>query len=273
MNSNISALRAACEEAGLRYDSIHPTGNAVRVWKDGQAHFFCNWTTPLNAQGEAFLCKDKDYTYHLLRDAINMPRSTAYLNPDCDDRYERYLEFRSVSEIAAAVGEAYEFPVVVKPNQGSGGKSVELAGDGRRLEAALRVIFDSSNNFGDYLALVQERIDIETEYRAVYVNQELVLLYRKPAFDFSAGGSAARRWETGAARLIGDREILKSVDEFCRPVFSRVRIGLCGLDIVADSGNELHLLELNSSPGFDHIIRDAGQDAVLPVYAAVLSSL
>ncbi len=273
MNSNISALRAACEKAGLSYDSVHPTGNAVRVWKDGQPHFFCNWTTPLNNQGEAFLCKDKDYTYHLLRDAVSMPRSTAYLNPDCDDRYQKYLEFRSISEIVSAVRQAYDYPVVVKPNQGSGGQGVELVEDRSQLEAALRVIFDSSNIFGDYLALVQERIDIETEYRAVYVNQELVLLYRKPTFDFSASGGAAQRWDSGPARLISDRVVCKSVDEFCRPIFSKVRIGLCGLDIVVDSNNRFHLLELNSSPGFNHIIRDVGQDVVIPVYAAVLSSL
>lgn len=273
MNSNVSSLKIACEQKGLQFEVVHPSGNAVRVWKENRAHYFVNWTTPLNSQAEAFLCKDKDYTYHLLAGTIEMPRSMSFLNPDCDERYKNYVLFESVPEIATSALGSLAFPIVVKPNQGSGGKGVETANTRSQLEQAIAAVFEQSNLFSDYLVQVQQFVDIAVEYRAVFVNQELVLLYEKPPIEIGLTGAAASRWQDGTAKITYDQTIHNRISSFCSPIFEVIPIRFCGLDVARDTSGKLHLLEMNSSPGFDHIIRDTGYDAVAPVYAAILDSL
>ncbi len=54
--------------------------------------------------------------------------------------------------------------------------------------------------------------------------------------------------------------------EFVRPVYATLPIGFVGFDIVRSTDGQLYLLELNSSPRFDHVIDGNGQACVIEMY-------
>lgn len=274
MNANIRALLVACGIQKLDAKKLHPAGNLVRVEKDGLVHLFVNWTTPLNSQSDAMVCKDKEYVYQVLNEIVPMPKTCAFLSPNCYEEFQQYLEFSSIDEILSAVLELYRFPIVVKPNRGSKGRGVVAASNRADLKQAFTNIFDIRSRYFDYAAVVQPWLDITQEYRIIYVDGHLVLAYEKPRVNILDGiGVAEKRWVGGRSRVIEDRSLLAKLDGVCQKIFSSLGIRFCGIDLICDANGQLYLLEINSSPGIEHLIRDCGMQPAVEIYLAVLKAL
>ena len=273
MLDNISLLLKACENLNISYEIIHPSENLIKIKLNNKLHYFCNYATPLINQAVAQLIKDKEYTYHVLNKNVKLPRTVGFLSPFCDIQYKIYLKFPTIQDIVLEIKNNFETPVIVKRNSGSSGHNVFLCHNQDEIETALKEIFNINHKY-DYVALAQELISIKSEYRAIFLNKELVLLYEKDITDAKfVGNLSPLHWDGAKAKYINDPQILSDIANFAKPVFEELDLDYGGLDIVLDQGNKYWLIEINSHPNFSIFTRDNGEEHVLKVFEKMLISL
>ncbi|MHC5598198.1 MAG: ATP-grasp domain-containing protein [Nostoc sp.] len=274
MLDNISLLLKACENLNISYEILHPAENLIKVKLNHKHYYFCNNTIPLINQAVAHLVKDKEYTYHVLKEKVKLPRTQGFLSPFCDIEYKIYLKFPTIQDIVLEIKEKFETPVIVKRNSGARGHNVFLCQNIDEIETALKEIFNINNKKYDYVALAQELIHIKSEYRAVFVNQELVLLYEKDISDAKfAGNLSPLHWDGAKAKYINDPQILSDIANFAKPIFEELDLDYAGLDIVLDRDHQYWLIEINSHPNFSIFTRDNGEEYVLRIFEKMLISL
>ncbi|WP_445628930.1 ATP-grasp domain-containing protein [Nostoc sp. DSM 114167] len=273
MLDNISLLLKACDNLNISYEILHPSENLVKIKLNSKQHYFCNYSTPLLNQAVAHLLKDKEYTYHVLNKKVKLPRTVGFLSPFCDTKYKIYLKFPTIQDIVLEIKENFETPVIIKRNSGASGHNVFLCKNINEIETALKEIFSINHKY-DYIALAQEFIQIKSEYRAVFLNKELVLLYEKDITDAKfVGNLSPLHWDGAKAKYINDPQILSEIANFAQPVFEELDLDYGGFDIVLDRDNQYWLIEINSHPNFGIFIRDNGEEHVLKIFEKMLISL
>ncbi|MEH2402860.1 ATP-grasp domain-containing protein [Nostoc sp.] len=274
MLDNISLLLQACKNLNISYEIIHPTQNLIKIRLNNKQHYFCNNSTPLINQAVAQLIKDKEYTYHILNKKVNLPRTVGFVSPFCDIKYKIYLKFSTIQDIVLEIKGNFETPVIVKRNSGYGGLNVFLCHNQHEIETALKDIFNINSKKYDYVALAQEFVHIKYEYRAVFLNKELVLLYEKDITDAKfIGNLSPLHWDGAKAKYINDPQILSEIVNFARPIFEELDLDYAGLDIVLDRDNQYWLIEINSHPNYSIFTRDNGEEPVLKIFEKMLISL
>ncbi|MBD2725817.1 ATP-grasp domain-containing protein [Nostoc sp. FACHB-892] len=274
MLDNVLLLLKACENLNINYEIIHPAENLVKIKLNNKQHYFCNYSTPLINQAVAQIIKDKEYTYHILKQKVKLPKTIGFLSPFCDLQYKIYLKFPSFQDIILEIKDKFEIPVIIKRNSGSGGCNVFLCHNIDEIETALKEIFNINNKKYDYVAIAQEYIQILYEYRAVFLNKQLVLLYEKDITDAKfAGNLSPLHWDGAKAKYIDDPQILSEIANFAKPVFEELDLDYGGLDIVLDRDNQYWLIEVNSSPNYTIFTRDNGEEPVLKIFEKMLISL
>jgi len=274
MLQNISALLKACDALNINYETQHDTRNLISITLNGQTVIFCNWSTPFNSHSVSQLCLDKDYFYHVYRSVINFPKTHSFMSPYCSENYFPYLKAETVTDIIQMVEKDFHYPLIVKKNRGSLGRQVFVADNKKQLEGAILSIFNKQSASSDYVCLIQEKIDIAKEYRVVYFRGELCFAYEKNIEDATFDDNLSPlHWEGATAVLTRDEEILSQIDAFCQPMFKKMMIPFCGLDVAQDKQGTWWLIEANSSPGFSHIISAGEEEAVVNLYKKMLLSL
>jgi len=273
MLNNVRILLQACENLNINYELIDPNGNLVKV-KLRKDYYFCNSLTPLIDEVVSKILKDKEYTYYLLKDKIKIPQTIGFLSPFCGDKYKQYLKLSTIPEIITKIKANFALPLIVKRNSGSRGHNVFLCHNYEEIETALTLIFELKNKNYDDIALAQEYIQIKSEYRAIYLNKELVLLYEKNIEQAKfIGNLSPLHWEGAKAKCINDLQILAEIDDFARPIFNTIDLDYAGLDIVVDNQNKYWLIELNSHPSYSIFIRDNGEEIVIKIFEKMLIRL
>ena len=274
MLTNIRLVLEACQELNISYEILAPNQNLVRIKLNGKYDYFVNFSMPFNNEQIVYICKDKEYTYHLLKGKIKTPQTLGFLSPVCEEKYQKYLLFKDCEEITSEVGKTFSLPVIVKKNRGSAGNNVFFCQTNEQIKAALATIFNVNSKDYDYVCLAQEYIDIRHEYRAVFFNQKLVLLYEKDKFDAKfAGNLSPLHWEGAKAKHITDLEIISGIENFVKPVFEEIQINYGGFDIAIDTNGEYWLIEINSSPNYDIFVRDNDRQIVITMFKSILDSL
>ena len=274
MLDNISLLLQACENLNISYEILHPAENLIKIKLNNKSHYFCNYSTPLINQAVAHLIKDKEYTYHVLNKKVKLPRTIGFLSPFCNIEYKIYLKFPTIQDIVLEIKEKFETPVIVKRNSGASGHNVFLCQNQHEIETALKEIFNINSKKYDYVALAQEFIHIKSEYRAIFLNKELALLYEKDINDAKfIGNLSPLHWDGAKAKYINDPQILSEIANFARPIFEELDLDYAGLDIVLDRDNQYWLIEINSHPNYSIFTRDNGEEPVLKIFEKMLISL
>lgn len=276
MNTNIKFLLEACAALRVPYEICHPTENVIAVTDKETAtrHVFVNWSTPLNPQSVVNLCKDKGYFYTFYKDVIQMPVTHAFLDPSLHEKYSNYIEQADVPGIVTAIDEAYDYPIIIKKNRGSCGSNVFKVDDAHDAARLIARVFDKNTKAYDYVVLAQEYIDIDIEYRVVFLDGVCQFAYVKNTDDaVMTDNISPLHWSGSRALLVNEPDELKVLQDFCTPVFEKMAIPYCGLDVARDKSGQHWLIEANSSPGFDFIARGDGGAAVLALYKNVLTRL
>jgi glutathione synthase/RimK-type ligase-like ATP-grasp enzyme len=273
MLDNVALLLQACENLNISYEVIYPAENLVRIKLNNKYHYFCNHSTPLINQALAKIIKDKEFTYHILNKKIKLPRTIGFLSPFCEVQYKMYLKFPNIQDIILEIKENFEIPVIVKRNSGSSGHNVFLCQNQDEIENSLKEIFNINGRY-DYIALAQEFIAVKSEYRAVFLNKELVLLYEKDVSNATfTGNLSPLHWDGAKAKYINNPEILSEITNFAKPIFEELDLNYAGLDIVLDRDNKYWLIEINSNPNYTIFTRDNGKEYVLKVFEKIIISL
>ncbi|MGL5132446.1 MAG: ATP-grasp domain-containing protein [Planktothrix sp.] len=273
MLNNIRLLLQACHNLKIDYEILHSDQNLVKVKLD-KNYYFCNYSTPLVDQSIFKILKDKDYTYSILHKQIRTPKTLGFLSPFCDSNYQHYLKFKTIPDIAEEIERVFGFPVIVKRNSGSGGHYVFLCHNLEDIQNSLTTIFNIDHKDYDYVAIAQEYIIIEREYRAVFLNQKLILLYEKDISQaIFTGNLSPLHWEGAQAKHINNSQIISEIEAFCQPVFQELNLNYTGLDIAIDKDDQYWLIEANSHPNYDIFTRDNGIDLAVQVFEKMLTFL
>lgn len=273
MLNNIKLLLQACQNLNIGYEILHSDQNLVKV-KLGKNYYFCNYSTPLVDQSIFKILKDKDYTYSILHKKIITPKTLAFLSPFCDSKYQDYLKFKTIPDIGKEIERIFQFPVIVKRNSGSGGNYVFLCHNLEDIQNALTTIFNIDHKDYDYVAIAQEYILIQREYRAIFLNQKLILLYEKDISQATfTGNLSPLHWQGGQAKYINNPQIISKIETFCQPVFKELNLNYTGLDIAIDKDDQCWLIEANSHPNYDIFTRDNGEDLAVQVFEKMLTFL
>ena len=274
MLTNIRMLVEACKKSSTAYEILHLNQNVVKVKLSDREYYFTNYSTPLTPQSVAEVFKDKQYFYQIFQDVVQMPRTISFISPYCDAKYLEYLEFTSIDKIIAEIEIKFELPVILKRNRGSGGNNVFKCGDLHQVRDALDRIFDINSKNYDYVALVQEPINIIKEYRSVCLNQEQIVLYEKDISQAEfMGNLSPLHWEGAIAKSVNDAPVIQAIDQFIKPIFQKMAIAYVGLDIALDDQGKYWLIEANSHPNFDIFIRDNGEEAIVRLFQKILEYL
>ncbi|NMF59026.1 ATP-grasp domain-containing protein [Pseudanabaena yagii] len=274
MLTNIRMLIQACQKSSIDYEILHPNQNVVKVKFGDREYYFTNYSTPLTPQSVAEIFKDKQYFYQIFQDVVKMPRTISFISPYCDEKYLEYLEFPSIDKIIAEIEKNFALPVIIKRNRGSGGNNVFKCENLPKIRKALDHIFNVNSKNYDYVALVQEPINIVKEYRSVCLNQEQIVLYEKDISQaLFTGNLSPLHWEGAIAKQVNDAQVIQAIKQFIKPIFQKMAIAYVGLDVALDDQGNYWLIEANSHPNFDIFIRDNGEEAIVQLFQKVLEYL
>lgn len=274
MNDNIKALIAACEETQIQYQFFHPSKNLVLVKVNHKNFAFSNWSTPINNQSVSAICRDKSYFYSLFHDCIRMPRTLSFLDPYCKEKYSKYLECKTIYEIIDKIEENFQYPFILKKNQGTWGRNVFQVGHQKQLEQGILTIFNRHLPDSDYICIAQELVSIKNEFRVIFLDGKHQFSYQKKIENAEYSGNLSPlHWEGSKAELVTNSNLIQKISKFCQPMFDRFMISWCGLDIAEDYDGQLWLIEANSAPGFDRFIADEGNGEVVALYKRLLRIL
>lgn len=274
MNDNLRCLTECCGQLGMEFGILHESGNLVEVRFGDRSAMFANWATPLNPHSIARLCMDKEYAYRYFRQWSRMPHTVGFLDPRIGEEYRGYLRQPNREAILKSIEAAITYPLVVKRNSGSRGVHVYRCDDPTCVRKALGEIFRQGRKGYDYVAIAQDCLTINQEYRVVSYRGEIAFAYRKTGgAPGSNGNISPLHTDGGKASLLADQKELKSIASFLRPLHENSLLMYGGLDVIRDTNGELWLLEVNSAPSFTFFIRDNGDNRVLALYERILKDL
>jgi len=270
MQTNITALIKASEQDGYEYEFVDREKNFVRIRLGGKWQYFQGNRTPFNSAVFSSICQDKSHSYQLLHSVINMPKTLSILDFAVEEKYQKYLTYPSMDATLQAIHSELQYPVIIKPNRGSLGRDVFLCEDEASAKKSIEHIFNKLAKHYDYMAIAQQFIPTQAEYRLLY-------LFGQAEFAYTRGNAAAfnaKYWEKGEqAALITDQELINELADFVKPIDAEIETGIVGYDIIRGMDQQLYLIELNDSPKFTHIIQSSGDAELVKLFSKGLAVL
>jgi len=275
MSNTINLIKKACKEVGLNYKQLDSVGIfiSVSVGRD-RNHFFIANNSGLNSENVAKICLDKYYTYVLLHKNILMPKQESFVDANSPEIYRKFRSFDNNNKITDWIKTNLSFPVIVKPNSKSMGINVFKSNNSRELELAISTIFNKNSLNYDHVLLVQEHVNIVSEYRVIVYNKKIQFFYKKNNDNAKfVDNLSPLHWDNAYCELIKNDELEKELQVFIDPIFNKLDLKYGGLDIVRDKNGQLWLIEINNRPGFGYLIRDNFDKDVVEMYKKILIDL
>ncbi|MDD4519290.1 MAG: hypothetical protein PHI50_00175 [Alphaproteobacteria bacterium] len=271
MKPNFIVFTELCKEKKVPYRMIQDCRNLLEIQsRDGKSHLFIAGSTPFNSQSVCSLCRDKEFFYNYYKASIKMPKTRGFVKPTCSEEWREYLKFKTIDEVVEEGEKNFTYPFVTKMNKGSQGKCVFKVNNNTEFRESLEEIYKE-----DYVALVQEYVDIKSEYRIIYLNKKLMFAYKKNNENAAFVGNMSPLHFAGAyAEIVDNQNLLTSFDNFVQPMLAQNDIPYCGLDVVLDKENKMWLIEGNASPAFGYFLQNPkGHDILKSLYTEMFKSL
>ncbi|MCL4208903.1 ATP-grasp domain-containing protein [Patescibacteria group bacterium] len=265
-------ITSACEMAGIKYSPASKDGVVIKIHLPKKDHLVVNFNLGLVDSSVTYICKDKSYQIELLKNAVNFPKTTSYLDPQ--SKYGQMAKISTLSEIAEDIKNNFSLPVIVKMNQGSEGRGVFLCQTFEEIKNAVNTIFSHQNWEYDYVLLAQQYIKPKAEYRAIFYKDQLEILYLKDNAQSTFTGNLSPLHFSGAQAVeITDSETKEKIEQFIQPIFSEIKLKYAGFDIIIDEHDGLWLIEINSSPAFAYFLQNNPAQKVIHLFYKIFSDL
>ncbi|MGV3524883.1 MAG: ATP-grasp domain-containing protein [Candidatus Sericytochromatia bacterium] len=261
----VSVFREAAARQGLLLQ-VDPSGwlLTLRQPEGKLLGRVLGYVFPLNDAAAAALMKDKVALSGLLAEAglPHVPHRLV-LSPELTD----YLGHDGNGPLLDALLADWGLPLVVKPNEGTGGKGVTLVQKRSQLEYALQTLFQQHRA----LAL-SPYLDISYEYRVIVLDDRVLLGFGKA----KAAGSWKHNLSGGAqAFAVSEGPLLTALSTLARQAVAVLGARVASVDMVA-TADGLKILELNGgicleklATGGDAGLRAQAQSAYLEIFAAL----
>jgi len=271
---NTRCIKLACERLGITCVTHDQNENFLSVHLN-KPLFFVNFATPFNDEGISKICRDKEFSYTLLKENIRAPKTLAFFDPHHQNKdYIKYIVEEGHHAIVKKITSTFSLPVIVKMNSGSKGINVFLCHLESEILHALQEIYRKDSPNYDYIAIAQEYIRIEKEYRVIVFEREIVLIYEKELSNAKfTGNLSPLHQKNSRAVLIDTIDFYRQINAFILPLYKCLDVQFTGLDILLDQNNELVLLELNTRPGFAYFTRDNGEKPLIDMYEKILKKV
>ena len=252
--ANTRCLMKACDNLSIPFDVLDQYGNFVKVKIGENPMYFINAKTPFNSDSFAFICRDKDFSYKFLNNQIRMPKTISYFDPNISKA--EFTQFSSVDEIVEDVQNNFQFPIIVKMNSGSATRNVFICRSKESTKKSFEKIFNKELKDYDFIALAQELLEKESEYRVVMFRGEVLLVYKK----------------SGEGLNINEGIGLE-IKEFVSKSENLKEIEYTGLDILRDKKGDLYLIEANTFPSIESFVENNGEEQAIEMYEKILKSI
>jgi glutathione synthase/RimK-type ligase-like ATP-grasp enzyme len=285
MSVTIPLLTQACKNLELPYEFLDKNKVVLKVSFLDKSHLFIANNLGLNNEVVEKICRDKSYTYQLLKDIVSIPETDTYIDPKAPEIYRGFSKFRTQCAVVSDILNKDLESIILKPNSKSMGVNVFDCNTEVSVKKAVASIWDKKSYYYDHILLAQEKITIQKEYRVVVFNGKVELVYQKDnqlVFTNSIpkyiGNVSPLHYEGAKAVLLSvknkkDKKIISDLQSFLSPIFKNIDLKYAGIDVVLDSNNKYQLLELNSKPGYSFFVRDNGSDEVISFFEKVLKTL
>lgn len=183
-----------------------------------------------------------------------MPKTIIFFNPNVKSKYKKYVNM-NYNDLSFLIKSLNWGKYVVKMNQGKKKKNIFFCNNLNLVFHSLQKIFNIHSKDYDYIALIQEYIEIKEEYRLIYLNKDFIFGYNKKTFE-----------------VISDLSFINKINNFIKPIFCYLDIKYCGIDLAIDLKNNLFLLEINTAPGFSFFVRKDinNKSFIIDLYSKVL---
>lgn len=164
-------LDEICEEKNIKQEMLS-YGWIRKLSKGEKSHFLMRYQFDLNSSISHNIADDKYATYEVLKDK-NIPTipHKMIFNPITRSGYYNKDFFSEIDSIL----EENDYKVVVKANDSCKGKDVFYCNTRTEVEEKIENLFKEKN---DTLSICPY-LDIDFEYRAIYLSGEIIYIYKK----------------------------------------------------------------------------------------------
>ena len=166
----VSLLREIAAEEGYALTSFSHDW-ILRFKKGGQTRHIFGYNFEINSATARMLAADKAATSDLLAHA-EVPRveHKLFLHPKLAGYVSSAGNWDSMQAYATQKG----YPLVVKPNEGTGGEDLYMAENALELEQNVLALFEKQRAI-----CLSPFLEIEQEYRVIVLDEETLLIYAK----------------------------------------------------------------------------------------------
>lgn len=272
-------IKEICDEMGLESEFLDQFHYVLWVNFGKNFHTFIANNPGLNDEVVRKLCNDKYYSFVLLKDVVRFPSTRNFIDPFADEIYQGQAIFSSYSEVVDEIVNNHQLPVLVKANNLSRGINIYKCENRQQVLTAVTAIFNQQSKDYGHVLISQDFVEIKEEYRVLVYDQKIQFAYKKDLGGIEGkdakfvGNLSPLHWENSKAVLVVDEDELGELEKFIKPIYSKMKLMYGGIDIIRDKSGRLHLIEINSQPGFNYFIRDNSGEEVKKMYSRILEDL
>lgn len=231
----------------------------TKPYEQSERYELLGYDIGLNSSQSSFIAKDKAMCYKYLFEA-GVPAIEHFLLKPNDYKYSS----ESAKETLSNVKKNYQFPLVVKQNNGGGGKNILYAFDDLDLTLA---IGELSNNHLEIS--ISPYYEFPIEYRCTYLDGEVIMSYGK-----TKGENLQNNLSKGA-QVVEVPELLKEpLHDLAIQAGKAIGLRFANIDIV-ETKTGLLVLEVNASVAQKRVVRHSRElyEQAVNVYVTALSKL
>jgi glutathione synthase/RimK-type ligase-like ATP-grasp enzyme len=228
----VDAVKRYCARHEIAVET-RSQGWLIVMQRGSRRYFALGYDVGLNSAIAHRIANDKGATAEVLEIAgIACVPHTVFLNPALDEHIPQPGSWQAMLELL----EKHPEGIVIKPNEGTSGKSVFLVSTRPKLERAAAEIFSS------HLTLaISPYVEIEEEVRVVVIDELALVVYRK-----QRGPNWRHNLDAGARPVLLEQG---NAREACVAIAVRaakaIGIRFASVDVVSVGGSWL-ILEINS---------------------------
>lgn len=300
----IDLIKEICKELQINY-KIFSKGWAIMLENEGKTKFISGFKFDLNGHALGDILDDKFATYDLLKscEIPTIEHSIVYGN----DNENEYAKDCKGANYIKKVFHKYEKNVVLKTNEGACGTNIIHIKDENELVSEVNRLTKSHTSLS-----ICPYYDIENEYRAIVLNNNVELLYKKikpvvvgdsrktikellDEFNYAyfkninkeefnkvlnSGEIYEYDWKFNLSRgaklsfdiLETDK---KSIQGIAEKISSKIGINFGSIDIVKTIDNRYYIMEINSGVMTNNFIKqiDNGYEIAKSIYTKAIKCL